>query len=92
MEDIHKIARIVKDRVILLDTDLEKNGLIVSKGNDIFQLFQGMRGRHYKKLKHGGSGWSFSRENFAPRQKEYDVDIPDTVRHFFLDYLNIANK
>lgn len=87
MEDLYKIARIIKDRVILLDTDLEKSGLIVSKGNDIFRLFQQMKGRHYKKLKEGGSGWSFHRENFVARQKEYDVDIPDTVRHFFVHYL-----
>lgn len=53
----------LKDRVLLLDKDLEAHGVDVRKGSEWVLRFHRWKGRHYKNLKQG-PGWSFPISSF----------------------------
>lgn len=64
MEIVHEIAVRLKDRVLVLDRDLEQRNMDVSKGSDWYCKFHCWHGRHYKNLKQG-PGWSFPVDSFG---------------------------
>lgn len=64
MEIVHEIAIRLKDRVLVLDRDLDLRNVDVSKGSDWYCKFHCWRGRHYKNLKQG-PGWSFPVDSFG---------------------------
>lgn len=63
MEIVHEIAIHLKDRVLLLDKDLDKKNMDVSKRSEWCSRFHCWKGRHYKNLKQG-PGWSFPLSSF----------------------------
>lgn len=65
MEIIREIAIFLKDRVVVLDRDLSERKIPMTQGTEFWENFRQMKGRHYKKLKQGGSGWSFPIDSFS---------------------------
>jgi hypothetical protein len=63
MEVLQEIAIACKDRILLLDRDLQNRNIDVSKGSEWSHKFYSWKGRHYNNLKQG-PGWSFPRDSF----------------------------
>jgi hypothetical protein len=81
METVHEIAIRLKDRVLVLDRDLDLRNMDVSKGSDWYCKFHCWRGRHYKNLKQG-PGWSFpvdsfgTLENTVEKSTDFSTSLP----------------
>jgi hypothetical protein len=74
----------------------------VSTDPDITKiLYTVLKGRHYKNLKQGGSGWSLKKDIFdawvnrrdvksishdIEKSRRYDVDVPQELYDAFSDY------
>lgn len=101
MQDIFReIAINRKDRIVILDRDLLERK--VSADPDTKKiLYSVLKGRHYKNLKQGGSGWSLKKDIFdawvnrrdvksvsvdIERSRRYDIDIPQELYDAFSDY------
>jgi len=80
METVHEIAIRLKDRVLVLDRDLDLRNVDVSKGSDWYCKFHCWRGRHYKNLKQG-PGWSFPVDSFGTLENT-TTDAVENSTHF----------